>query len=111
MKKSSMYVGLDVHKSSIEVAIADSGRRNEVRSYGRIDGSLAALEKVIRKLESKGGALSFVYEAGPCGYEIYRHLSNKGYDCIVVAPAWCFSDCVNDDHCRAWRLDPFCSSR
>ena len=87
MKKSSMYVGLDVHKSSIEVAIAESGRRNEVRSYGRIDGSLAALDKVIRKLESKGSTLFFVYEAGPCGYEIYRHLSNKGYDCIVVAPS------------------------
>ena len=87
MKKSSMYVGLDVHKSSIEVAIAESGRRNEVRSYGRIDGSLAALDKVTRKLESKGSTLFFVYEAGPCGYEIYRHLSNKGYDCIVVAPS------------------------
>ena len=87
MKKSSMYVGLDVHKSSIEVAIAESGRRNEVRSYGRIDGTLAALDKVTRKLESKGSTLFFVYEAGPCGYEIYRHLSNKGYDCIVVAPS------------------------
>ena len=82
-----MYVGLDVHKSSIEIAIAESGRHNEVRSYGRIDGSLAALDKVIRKLESKGSTLHFVYEAGPCGYEIYRHLSNKGYDCIVVAPS------------------------
>ena len=37
MKKSSMYVGLDVHKNSIEIAIAESGHRNEVRSYGRID--------------------------------------------------------------------------
>jgi transposase len=82
-----MYVGLDVHKSSIEVAIAESGRRNEVRSYGRIEGSLVALDKVIRKLESKGSTLFFVYEAGPCGYEIYRHLSKKGYDCIVVAPS------------------------
>lgn len=87
MKKSSMYVGLDVHKSSIEIAIAESGRHNEVRSYGRIDGTLTALDKVTRKLESKGSTLFFVYEAGPCGYEIYRHLSNKGYDCIVVAPS------------------------
>jgi transposase len=87
MKKSSMYVGLDVHKNSIEIAIAETGCRNEVRSYGRIDGTLAALDKVTRKLESKGSTLFFVYEAGPCGYEIYRHLSNKGYDCIVVAPS------------------------
>ncbi|NIN61859.1 MAG: IS110 family transposase [Gammaproteobacteria bacterium] len=87
MKKSIMYVGLDVHKSSIEIAIAESGRHSEVRSYGRIEGTLTALDKVIRKLIAKGSTLSFAYEAGPCGYEIYRHLCNKGYDCIVVAPS------------------------
>ncbi|MDA3869121.1 MAG: IS110 family transposase [Gammaproteobacteria bacterium] len=87
MKKSTMYVGLDVHKNSIEVAIAESGRHSEVRSYGKIDGTLAALDKVARKLEAKGSALYFAYEAGPCGYEIYRHLTKKGYDCIVVAPS------------------------
>lgn len=87
MKKSTMYVGLDVHKNSIEIAIAESGRRSEVRSYGSINGTLAALDKVIRKLEAKGDSLSFAYEAGPCGYEIYRHLQSKGYDCIVVAPS------------------------
>ena len=47
-------------KNSIEVVIAESGRRNEVRSYGRIDGTLAALYKVTWKLESKGSTLSFV---------------------------------------------------
>ena len=87
MKKSIMYVGLDVHKNSIEVAFADGGRQGEVRSYGKIDGNLTALDKVIRKLESKGSELHFAYEAGPCGYEIYRHLSRNGYDCIVVAPS------------------------
>ncbi len=87
MKKLIMYVGLDVHKNSIEVAFADAGRDGEVRSYGKIDGNLTALDKVIRKLESKGVALHFAYEAGPCGYEIYRHLSSNGYDCIVVAPS------------------------
>lgn len=87
MKKSIMYVGLDVHKNSIEVAFADAVRDSEVRSYGKIDGSLAALDKVIRKLEAKASELHFAYEAGPCGYEIYRHLSRHGYNCIVVAPS------------------------
>jgi len=87
MKKSSIFVGLDVHKNSIEIAIAEAGRNGEVRSYGKIDGSLGALDKVIRKLVSKGYELHFVYEAGPCGYEIYRHLAAQGFDCMVVAPA------------------------
>ena len=87
MKKLIMYVGLDVHKNSIEVAFADAGRDGEVRSYGKIDGNLTALDKVIRKREAKGSELHFAYEAGPCGYGIYRHLSSNGYDCIVVAPS------------------------
>ena len=78
MKKSIMYVGLDVHKNSIEVAFAEAGRHGEVRSYGKIDGNLTALDKVIRKLEGKGSELHFAYEAGPCGYEIYRHLISNG---------------------------------
>ena len=87
MKKSIMYVGLDVHKNTIEIAFAEGGRNDEVRHYGKIDSSLEALDKVIRKLASKGCDLSFVYEAGPCGYDIYRHLNSKGYDCMVVAPS------------------------
>jgi len=74
-------------KNSIEVAFADAGRQGEVRSYGKIDDRLAALDKVIRKLASKGSELHFAYEAGPCGYEIYRHLRRNGYNCIVVVPS------------------------
>jgi len=45
------------------------------------------LDKVIRKLISKGATLRFAYEAGPCGYGIYRHLINNNMDCVVVAPS------------------------
>ena len=86
MKKSSMFIGLDIHKTSIEIAIAEAGRDGEVRSYGGIDGTLDALDKVVRKLVSKGCNLHFVYEAGPCGYDVYRHLTAQGFDCVVVAP-------------------------
>jgi transposase len=87
MKKSSMFVGLDIHKTSIEIAIAEAGRDGEVRSYGSIDGTLNALDKVVRKLVSKGSELHFVYEAGPCGYDVYRHLTAQRFDCVVVAPS------------------------
>lgn len=87
MEKNVLFVGLDVHKESIEVAIAEGGRNGEVRRYGKISGELKALDKVIRKLQSSGKHLELVYEAGPCGYVIYRHLKQKGFSCIVAAPS------------------------
>jgi len=82
-----IYIGLDVHKDSIDVAIAEHGRKGEVRHYGKIGGDLAALDKVIGKLQSRGARLRVVYEAGPCGYQIYRHLRSRGMECLVVAPS------------------------
>jgi len=87
MKHSIIFVGLDVHKDTIDIAIAESDGSKEVRHYGKIDGDLAALDKAVRKLQSKGAELHFVYEAGPCGYDIYRHLTKQGFSCIVVAPS------------------------
>jgi len=87
MKKKILYVGLDVHKKSIDVALANGRANGKVRSYGKIDGSLDALDKLIGKLQSKDCVLEFVYEAGPCGYPIYRHLESKGHKCCVVAPS------------------------
>src|SRR5580693_5246674 len=81
------YVGLDVHKESIVVAVASGGLRGEVREYGRIANTAAALDRLLRKLGVDGMALRFCYEAGPCGYGIQRHLSARGHECVVVAPS------------------------
>src|SRR5215471_3961242 len=80
-------VGLDVHKDGIVVAVAEGGRRNEVRDYGRIANTPAALQRLVRKLGHDGAKLRFCYEAGPCGYGIQRQLSALGHQCIVVAPS------------------------
>ena len=86
MKKSSkIFVGMDVHKESIDITLAESG--GEVRRWGQIGGDQAALERAVRKLESMGKPLHFVYEAGPCGFWIQRLLSCHGHDCWVVSPS------------------------
>jgi len=87
MSKDITIVGLDVHKDSIEIATADNFGLQEVRRFGGIGGDLASLDKAVRKLISRGAELHFVYEAGPCGYEIYRHLTKRGLSCVVVAPS------------------------
>jgi transposase len=87
MRKNITYVGLDVHKESIDVAIADEGRGGEVRHYGSIGGDLGSLDKLVKKMAKMGTELHFVYEAGPCGYEIYRYLKKKGITCAVISPA------------------------
>ena len=81
-----LYVGLDVHKESIVVATAAQGD-TEVELYGQIGGTLEALDKLIKKLAKPGIELRFVYEAGPCGYVIYRHLVKGRYHCEVIAPS------------------------
>lgn len=86
MKTKNKYVGLDVHKDTTVVAVADGGRDGEVRLYGEVSGDLGAMEKVLRKLGGEGVALHVVYEAGPTGFVIYRRLQQLGIDCIVVAP-------------------------
>jgi transposase len=81
------YIGLDVHKDGIVVAVAEGGLRGEVRDYGRIANTPAALDRLARKLSREGVKLRFCYEAGPCGYGIQRHLSGGGHECVVVAPS------------------------
>lgn len=85
--QNTKYIGLDVHKNSISLAIADDGPAGEVRLYGTIKNTVEALDKVIRKLVSTGAQLQFVYEAGPCGFGLYRHLKGNGFGCIVAAPS------------------------
>jgi transposase len=79
------YVGLDVHKEGIVVAV--SGLRGEVREYGRIANTPPALDRLLRKLGGDGVSLRFCYEAGPCGYGIQRQVSATGHECVVVAPS------------------------
>lgn len=79
------YVGLDVHKDSIAVAVADQGAGG-ARFVGRIAHDLAQLLKVLRRVGGED-ELKIVYEAGPTGYGLQRALAAEGYDCEVIAPS------------------------
>jgi transposase len=87
MEEAITYVGLDVHKATISVALAAGGSRAEGRYFGKIENSASALSKLAKKLSRSGHRLRFCYEAGPCGYGTYRHLRALGHDCFVVAPS------------------------
>ena len=86
MKQFSKYVGLDVHKETIAVAVADADGA-EVRYFGQTTNTPEAIGKLVSQLRKGGAQLSFCYEAGPCGYGIHRQLSDLGWDCQVVAPS------------------------
>ena len=87
MEQHITYIGLDVHKDTIAVAVAVTGKREEVREYGKIANTSDALKTMVTKLSRAASELRFCYEAGPCGYGIQRQLIAAGHECVVVAPS------------------------
>jgi transposase len=78
---------MDVHKETIAVAYVAQEYGAEVIYLGTIGTRQCDIDQLVRKMQSKAQHLIFVYEAGPCGYWLYRYLTKKGYDCWVVAPS------------------------
>ena len=86
-QSSRLFIGMDVHKDSIAVAYVTQDHGAEVTYLGTIGTRHGDIDHLIRKMPSKANQRLFVYEAGPCGSWLYRSLTQKGYDCWVVAPS------------------------
>ena len=88
MMEATAFVGLDTDKTGIDVAVAEGVLGGEVRWFGRIANTAAALAQVLEKIQKPGVRLEVCYEAGPCGYGLYRRLNARpGVSCQVVAPS------------------------
>lgn len=83
----TLYVGLDVHKVSISVSVAEDGRGGDVRFVGEIPNAPTDVAKLAKRLAKDGSRLEFCYEAGCCGYGVYRQLTDLGHGCMVVEPS------------------------
>ena len=57
MDKAITYVGLDVHKDTIAVALAEAGVRGDVREYGKVANTPAAVKALAAKLSRTGSEL------------------------------------------------------
>jgi transposase len=86
MKQIRSFVGMDVHKATISISVAEDGRSGTVRFIGVIPNTPEAVQKMAKQL-ARHGELDFCYEASGCGYGIHRQLTGLGHKCTVAAPS------------------------
>ena len=83
----TLFIGMDVHKDTIAVAYVAQDHGAEVTSSGPLAHASVISINSSARCHPRPQHLIFVYEAGPCGYWLYRYLTKKDDDCWVVAPS------------------------
>jgi transposase len=85
MNESSTVVGLDVHKEKITVAVLPPRAPRPTEEL-TIENHPKAIARLVKRVAARGRPF-FVYEAGPCGYEVQRQIAQIGHTAVVIAPA------------------------
>jgi len=86
MNASVVYVGMDVHKETIVIAVAREGRE-PAEKWKTLPNDGSRLRKALRTLVKENEVLRVCYEAGPTGFGLCRGLRKAGIECLVVAPS------------------------
>ena len=84
MQTKLRFIGLDVHKETIVMAVAEG--RGEAVVLRQIPNDPARVLKELRKL-GPPSQLKVCYEAGPLGLGLQRLLAKHQIDCVIVAPS------------------------
>lgn len=80
------YVGLDVHKDSIVISVAEAGNA-DAKHLVTVPNDINKVLKQLKKLSPDVSKLQVCYEAGPTGFGLSRRLKKEGIRCLVVAPS------------------------
>lgn len=86
MSERTRFVGLDVHKATIAVAVAEA-QGGDPEDYGSTANDPSAVRRLMQRLGGSGIHLEVAYEAGPTGYALHRQLTTMDISCVVVAPS------------------------
>ena len=84
--KNTLYLGIDTHAETLNLAGAEPGRNGRLEPLGIIANRENSIRKKIRKLQGQYRNIEACYEAGPCGYTLYWQLLSMGVKCEVIAP-------------------------
>lgn len=82
---SMIYVGMDVHKESITLAVLPATAKTATR-VDKLPNDLPKLKRYLERV-ARDGELRVCYEASGAGYVLHRALTAWGYACEVIAPS------------------------
>jgi len=80
------WIGIDDHADKWTIAHLRASEEKPAKEFELIPNA-SGYRKLFAFARALGGTVRFVYEAGPCGYELYRRLNKEGFQCDVAAPS------------------------